>query len=93
MCRDAVRIERDDRIDIVGGDDTRRCDAGDVTGILADFGWIVYQHADQIEHGIVREVAQRYLADVACHPLDNPVGLVRHRVLLGCIGTEDSARK
>jgi hypothetical protein len=89
----AVRLERHDRIDIVGGNDTRRCDARDISGILAGFVRIVHQHADQIEHGIVREVAQRYLADIARHPLDNPVGLVRHRVLLGCIGTEDSARK
>ena len=73
----AVGFKRDDRCDVVCGDDACRCDADNLAGVLTDLFRVVHQNTDEVEHRVVREMPNRCLPDIARHPLDDSIGLLK----------------
>jgi hypothetical protein len=75
---DAVGLEREDRLDIVGCGYADRFDPGDLARVPPHLLGIGHQHADQLIAGVLGEMADRDLADMPGGPLDDAIALLGH---------------
>ena len=71
---DAVGVEREDLVDVVGGEYAQRLAAEQLAGVLPDLVGVVHAQPDQLEVGPLDDGPERVLPDVAGAPLDDPVG-------------------
>ena len=69
--RDAVGLEREQRVDVVGGRDAERLDAAQLADVAPDLLRRVRVAADEVEHGVADHAAHGRPAGLAGRPLDD----------------------
>ena len=78
--QNAIRIARDQRLGIVGGDDTGRRQADQRARILANLVGIGDVDPGEFDHRVLDEMPERGLANDAGGPLDDAIGLCGHGI-------------
>src|SRR5439155_12405303 len=73
---DAVGVEREEGVSVVGGAHANRREAAERAGILPGLGGAVDPQADQLELGMPDDAAEREPPHVARAPLDDAIGHV-----------------
>ena len=76
---DAVGVEGEQGVDVLGGGDAHRVDAAQLTGVAAGLVVAVDPEADQLEIGVVDDGGHGVDADGARRPLDDLVAHVGDR--------------
>ena len=70
---DAVRVEREQRVDVARRGDAERCDPGQLARIATVLGATVDPASDQLELGVIDDALDRGAADAAGGPLDDAI--------------------
>ena len=70
---DAVRLQGDELVRVVGGGDPDTIETTELTRVLPDLVLTVHPQADQLEVGMTDDASQRVPPDVARAPLHDPV--------------------
>ena len=60
VVHQGVGAEGDERIEVVGGGDPRRCDAADVADVAADLVLVVDADADELEVGVAQHLGDHH---------------------------------
>ena len=69
---DAVGLEREDLVDVVGGEDAEvLAESGELTRVLADLVRVGHPEADELEIGSGVDAGEGVATDIAGAPLDN----------------------
>ena len=76
---DAVRLQGQQRVGVVGGCHAQRFDAAELADVLAHLVGCPGVAADELEFGIRDDGVDRLAADVARGPLHDPIGHVPDR--------------
>ena len=71
---DAVGVEREDLLDVVGGAHTQRFAAEQLARVLPDLVGVVHAEPDQLVVRALDDGPERVLPDAARAPLDDAVG-------------------
>jgi hypothetical protein len=71
---DAVGLDREDLLDVVGGANAQRLAAEKLAGVFPDLVGVVHAEPDQLVVGALDDGPQRVLPHVARAPLDDAVG-------------------
>jgi hypothetical protein len=69
-----VGRERQQRVEVVGGDDARGIQTADLAGVTADLVGIRHAHPDQLERGVPHDLGDHHLADEPRPPHHHALG-------------------
>src|SRR5206468_5243104 len=87
---DAVRLQGEEGVDVVGGGDTDRVDPAELADVASDLVGGPGIAPDELQIGMGHDGADRSLADVASRPLHHSDGH-RPSLLWTCYGSPSSA--
>ena len=66
-----VGLERDKRVDVIGGDNAHGRLTADLTGVEANLGWVAHADADEFKLWVAEHLGDNHLPDEAGSPHHN----------------------
>ena len=89
VVHQSVRLQLDQRVDVVGGGDAQTVETADLAHVAADLVRVAHSDADQLEQRVLDDLRDHHPADEARTPHHDPLG---HRLRIcgrsaGPIGT------